>query len=111
MIKTISITENKIFKRLYYRGKSMVSPIIVLYYMPGIKGENRLGITVSTKIGHAVVRNRIKRQLKEAYRLLEPSFIADTDLVFVARKAIIGCSFNKIYTQMSKISKKAGLLQ
>lgn len=89
----------------------MVSPIFVLYYMSGIKGKNRLGITVSTKIGHAVVRNRVKRQLKEAYRLLEPSFNLDIDLVIVARKAVLHSDFNKIYAEMGRLAKKAGLTQ
>lgn len=111
MIKTVSLNENKLFKRLYYHGKSVVSPILVLYYLPGIKGKNRLGITVSTKIGHAVIRNRVKRKIKETYRLLEPSLRTDYDIVIVARKAAVHSDFHRLNTEMNRLVKKAGLIQ
>lgn len=110
MINTVSLNENKLFKRLYYHGKSVISPILVLYYLPGIKGKNRLGITVSTKVGSAVIRNRVKRLIRENYRLLEPSLKTDYDIVIVARKAAAYSDFHKINAELEKLVKKAGLL-
>lgn len=84
---------------------------MVLYYMP-VGGEiNRLGITTSTKLGHAVVRNRIRRQFREAYRLTEPNLQTGYILVFVARKKAVCCDYHKIEAEMQKHLKKAGLLK
>lgn len=111
MIKTVSLNENKLFKRLYYQGKSVAGQNIILYYMPGLKNKNRLGITISKKLGHAVIRNRVKRQIKEAYRLLEVRFITGFDIVIVARKAILNSNFHKIEHELQQLAKKAGIMQ
>ena len=68
-MKVVSIKENSDFKRLYYRGKSEVKKNIALYYRKNRFSYNRLGITVSPKVGKAVIRNRVKRLLKENYRI------------------------------------------
>ncbi|MBE6870753.1 MAG: ribonuclease P protein component [Ruminococcaceae bacterium] len=82
---TVPIRENYNFKRLYTKGQSLATPLFVVYLRRNRLDVNRLGITVSTKIGKAVVRNRARRLLKEAYRLLEPRMIKGYDIVLVAR--------------------------
>ena len=68
MKKTETIKENRTFRQIYRRGRSAVTPFLVLYCRPNRLGRNRLGITVSTKLGGAVVRNRARRRLREVYR-------------------------------------------
>lgn len=86
MKKTTVLTLNKDYKRLYYRGKSVVDPALVTYAMKNrMPGENRMGITVTKKIGKAVCRNRCKRVIRAAYRLLEPQLPDGWDFIFVAR--------------------------
>ena len=86
MKKTTVLTLNKDYKRLYYRGKSVVDPALVTYGMKNrMPGENRMGITVTKKIGKAVCRNRCKRVIRAAYRLLEPQLPDGWDFIFVAR--------------------------
>lgn len=85
MKQTVSMKENHNFRRLYYRGKSAATRYVVVYCLKNRRKYNRLGLTVSTKLGGAVVRNRIKRLLREAYRLHEAEFKIGYDLVFVAR--------------------------
>lgn len=85
MSKIVSIKENHIFRRLYSRGKSAAAPSLVLYVRRNGGKENRLGLTVSTKVGKAVVRNKIRRRLRAIYRLHEGELSRGWDLVAVAR--------------------------
>lgn len=85
MNKTVSIKENHIFRRLYAKGKSGVTPCLAVYVRRSGRAGNRLGITVSTKVGCAVVRNRVRRRLKEIYRLHEGELHSGWDVVVVAR--------------------------
>ena len=65
MKAAVTVKENYEFRRIYRKGKSLVSPQMVLYWQKNRQGQSRLGITVSTKLGHAVVRNRCRRRLRE----------------------------------------------
>ena len=69
MKSTTTVKKNYEFRRMYAKGKSGVSSCLVVYYRKNRLGHNRLGVTVSTKLGHAVVRNRVRRTLREVYRL------------------------------------------
>ena len=85
MKKTVSIKENRTFRRIYGKGRSAVTPFLVLYCRRNRLGHNRLGVTVSTKLGCAVVRNRARRRLREVYRLAQPELRQGYDIVLVAR--------------------------
>ena len=108
-MKIISIKENSDFKRLYYRGKSVVKKRLVLYYRKNRFSYNRLGLTVSPKVGGAVVRNRIRRLLKENYRLLK-GLNEGYDFVIVARKSISDASFSEIEKDMRSAFSESGIL-
>lgn len=86
MKKTWRIKQNYEFRRLYRRGKSAATPFLVLYALKNRRNMNRIGLTVSPKLGGAVVRNRIKRLLREAYRLHEQQIKTGYDFVLVARQ-------------------------
>ena len=101
-MKIISINENSDFKRLYYRGKSVVKKRLVVYYRKNKFSYNRLGITVSSKIGCAVERNRVRRLLKENYRILQ-GLSEGYDIVIVARSR----SKDATYYQLGKDLKEA----
>ena len=66
-----TLKENSLFRRLYAKGKSAADPQLVIYCRRNGSQENRIGFTVSKKLGHAVVRNRVRRRLREIYRLHE----------------------------------------
>lgn len=103
MRKTTVLKLNKDFKRLYYRGKSMVDPALVTYAMRNRQpGENRVGITVTKKIGKAVCRNRCKRIIRAAYRELESQIPDGWDFIFVAR----GKTATMKSTELAPIMKK-----
>ena len=84
-MKGQTLKENKDFRRLYYRGKSEASPVLVTYAMKNRRGGCSYGITTSKKIGGAVERNRARRVIRAAYRSLEPKINGSWDFVFVAR--------------------------
>ena len=85
MKKTVTIKENRTFRRMYSKGKSVVTPYLVFYCRPNGRGHNRLGVTVSTKLGCAVVRNRARRRLREVYRLAQPDMKQGYAISLVAR--------------------------
>ena len=81
----VPLTDNRDFRRLYTRGKSMVSPALVTYVRKN-RGEGvRVGITTSKKVGNAVKRSRCRRVIRAAFRSLYPRVAPGYDFVFVAR--------------------------
>lgn len=108
---TISLKSNRDFQRLYRRGKSAVSPCVAVYARANRLGRNRLGITVSTKVGHAVVRNKVRRRLREAYRIHEEMFRQGMDIVVVARVRAATSAYRYLERDFLKSAKKLGLLR
>ena len=102
MKNTLIIKRNTDFRRLYYRGKSQVAPALVTYALKNHSAQNRLGITVTKKIGSAVARNRCKRIIRAAYRALEPGLPSGWDFVFVARSRTAALKS----TQLEPVMKK-----
>ena len=101
---------NHIFRRLY--GTSgHANGLMVLYARKNRTGTNRVGITVGKKLGHAVVRNRVRRRLREVYRLNEEQFQPGWDIVVVARTRAIGASFADLTRAYLSLAGKAGILQ
>ena len=109
-MKVISIKENSDFKRLYYRGKSVVRKSIAVYYRKNKFSYNRLGLTVSPKVGKAVTRNAIRRRLRENYRLLQ-GLCEGYDIVIVARRRAALASFSEIKKDMESALMESGLLK
>lgn len=89
----------------------MVSDCMVLYYRRAGGAYNRLGFTVSKKMGKAVARNRARRLMKESYRLKEQKIRTGYELVFVARTKAMTATFSKISACMDYLLKKSGLLK
>ena len=85
MKDTVSLKFNHEFRRLYAKGKSAVSPCVAVYCRKNRLDHNRLGLTVGTKVGKAVLRNRTRRRLREAYRLHEDQLVRGYDIVVVGR--------------------------
>ena len=105
-----SMKENSLFRRLYARGKSAANSYLVLYCRKNGGTENRIGYTVSKKLGHAVVRNRVRRRLREIYRLHEAEFLPGRDIVVVARSRTVGAPYAKLERAFLSLSEKLGLL-
>ena len=104
-----SLKLNHIFRRLYSTS-GQANSIMVLYARKNRTGTNRVGITVSKKLGHAVVRNRVRRRLREVYRLHEDQFQPGWDIVVVARSRCIKAPFRDIVSAYLALAGKAGIL-
>ena len=101
---------NHIFRRLY-STQGFANGFMVLYARPNRLGVNRVGITTSKKLGHAVVRNRARRRLREVYRINEALFKPGYDIVIVARHRCIDADFQKLTRGYLSLAEKAGILQ
>ena len=112
MNNTLSLSENHRFRALYGRGKSKAGKAMVVYCMKNrMPGVNRLGITVSKKLGKAVTRNRIRRRLREAYRLSEASFKTGYDIVIVARHGSERAPFGALTGEMLGLFSELGVTE
>ena len=111
MKKTKSIKLNKDFKRLYYRGKSVVRGNLVVYALKNRASSNRLGITCGKTIGKAVRRNRVKRLLKEGYRLMEDRILNGYDIVLVARARAVTSKQKHIIKDLELAFLSLGMLK
>lgn len=110
MKKTVSIRQNHEFRSLYYKGGSKASGLLVVYFKKNRYGQSRLGITVSKKVGNAVTRNRVRRLIKENYRLMEPEVRTGFDVVIVARTRMAASDFHATGASLRTLFGKCGLL-
>lgn len=106
-----TLKKNSDFRRLYSKGKSAVNPYIVVYCRRSPAGVGRVGYTVSVKLGHAVVRNRVRRRLREIYRLNKASLKPGWDMVIVARTRCVGAKYEKINSAFLDACGNLGILK
>ena len=105
-----SLKLNHIFRRLYHTS-GFADGYLVLYARKNRTEENRVGITVSKKLGKAHIRNRTRRRLREVYRLNEEKFLPGWDIVVVARSKAVDAPFDKLVKSYLTLAGKARLLQ
>ena len=105
-----SLKLNHIFRRLYHTS-GYADGLLVLYARKNRSTENRVGITVSKKLGKAHVRNRTRRRIREVYRLNEEKFCPGWDIVVVARSKAVDAEFSQLTKSYLTLAKKAGLLR
>ena len=105
-----TLKKNSDFRRLYSKGKSTVNPYMAVYCRRNGRGVNRVGYTVSTKLGHAVVRNRVRRRLREIYRLNREKMPAGYDIIIVARVRAAETPYRKLERHYLRCLGELGLL-
>ena len=104
-----SLKLNHIFRRLYHTN-GFADGYLVLYARKNRTDTNRVGITVSKKLGKAHVRNRTRRRIREVYRLNEDKFLRGWDIVVVARSRTAEAPFDQLTRAYLALAKKAGIL-
>ncbi len=104
-----SLKLNHVFRKLYHT-KGVADGFLVLYARKNRLPENRVGITVSKKLGKAHIRNRTRRRIREVYRLNEEKFRPGWDIVVVARSKAVDAPFDALTKSYLSLAKKAGLL-
>ncbi len=100
------VKQNRDFRRTYARGASAADRGLILYMYNKKDREKRFGFSVSKKVGKAVVRNRVKRLLKEACRLNLDAFPNGKDYVIIAKKEVVGEDFHTISTRILNLLQR-----
>ncbi len=111
MIFTESLKKNYQFRFVYNRGKSIANKYLVMYVLKNGEDFNRLGLSVSKKVGISVVRSRVTRLIRESYRLSEENIKRGFDIVVIARNSCSGVSFECINKSLIHLIKKHKLQQ
>ena len=105
----VPLKENAAFRRLYYKGKSAGNRYLVIYCARNRLEVTRVGLTVSTKLGHAVVRNRVRRRLREIVRHNASCLPSGYDVVVVARTAAVEAEFAALEKSFRTLTGRLGL--
>ena len=108
-----SLKKNNEFQRVYRKGTSQANRYLVMYVLENKDRhmENRLGISVSKKVGNSVVRHRITRLIRESYRLNETSFRQGVDIVVVARPSAKDRSYQEIESALMHLAGRTKVLR
>lgn len=107
--KIEKVRKNNEFRLVYRKGKSFSNKLLVLYVMRNNKGLNRIGISVSKKVGKSVIRSRVKRLINENYRINKKDLKKGYDLVFIARNASKDKNYYEMQSAMINLLVKAGI--
>ncbi len=105
VILFIHIRNNREFQNVYNNGKSLANKYLVMYVMKNDYVDNRIGISVSKKVGNSVVRHRIIRLIRESYRLNSSLFENGYDIVIIARVSAKGRSYNDICSALIHLGR------
>lgn len=105
MSKAVTLKNYREFDNVYKNGKSYADKYLVMYVLKNGLPFNRLGISVSKKVGNSVVRHRITRLIRESYRLSELMSNSGLDIVVIGRQSAKGCGFADIDGAMRHLSK------
>jgi ribonuclease P protein component len=97
------------FVRVYSSGRSLANEIAVIYWFKNELPVTRVGFSVSKKVGNAVVRNRLRRLFREAFRLYADKVQPGVDIVFIVRRSAVGSNFHDIENAISRLITRAGL--
>ena len=111
MIFTESLKNNRDFQNVYKNGESFANKYLVMYVLENGTGCNRLGISVSKKVGNSVVRHRVKRLIKESYRLHEGIFNSGLDIVVIARQSAATVGFFEVESALLHLAKRHEMIK
>lgn len=111
MEKRYRLRKNIEFKKVYSHGKNYWNRNLVLYIKRNGLKETRIGYTITKKIGNAVVRNKIRRRMKEIYRLNFANIKEGYDLIFICKKNIVDLSYDELENSMIHIMKIAKVFE
>ena len=111
MNSRFTLKQNSDFRRLYAKGKSSANRFLAVYCRRNGRGVNRMGYTVSAKLGGAVVRNRVRRRFREIARLNAPDMKTGWDIIVVARARAVEANYAELDRAYRKACSELGLLR
>lgn len=105
----IGLKKNQDFKNVYSKGKSYANRLLVIYVLKNKLATNRVGFSVSKKVGNSVVRNRVRRLMRESFRLNCCNIGSGYDIIFIARVAAKDADYASLEKAMKSLFKKAAI--
>jgi ribonuclease P protein component len=109
--KTKGLKKDSDFRKVYRSGKSIANKYLVMYILENKSEETRIGISVSKKVGKAITRNRVRRLIKEVYRLnVDDKVKSGYDIVFIARISSNDATYKDIEKSVNHLVKKSNLI-
>ena len=106
------LTDSPEFERVYRQGTAYRGKLFSVHAFPNERGNPRLGLSVSRKVGTAVTRNTVRRRLKEVFRVCSSGIPGNLDLVVSARSAAAGATFGELQAEFGKaLGKFAGVAE
>lgn len=106
-----SLKKNDDFRRVYRSGSSLANKYLVMYVLENRQGKNRVGISVSKKVGNSVIRHRLTRLVRESYRLHEKMFESGLDIVVVLRVSAKSASFHDIEAALLHLGRQHQIMK
>ena len=110
MIFSESLKKNDDLRTVYKKGVSYANKYLVMYVLKNNQPINRIGISISKKVGNSVVRHRFCRLVRESYRLHEEVFNSGLDIVVVARTSAKECGYKEIESALLHLGRLHGIL-
>lgn len=110
MIFSDSLKKNSEFQRVYHKGRSFANRYLVMYILENNTNQNRIGISVSKKVGNSVIRHRLTRLLRESYRLNEWKFMSGLDIVVILRVSAKNIGFKETESALLHVSRLHGIV-
>ena len=111
MKHTDSLSNNRNFKFVYKNGRSKANRLLVMYVCPNLSDRNRLGISVSKKVGNSVVRHRVTRLIRESYRLHEEMLGSGLDIAVIARENARDAAYHEVESALLHLARLHGCLK
>ena len=105
-----SLKKSKDFQNVYNKGNSYANRLLVMYVLENHTDKNRLGISVSKKVGNSVIRHHLTRLIRESYRLNKEMFNSGLDIVVIARESAKDRKYKEIESALLHLGKINGIL-
>ena len=106
-----SLKKNKDFQKVYKKGKSYANKYLVMYVLKNDLEKNRIGISVSKKVGNSVIRHHVTRLIRESYRLHEDMFNSGLDIVVIARSTAREVGYHEIESAILHLGGLHGIIK
>ena len=107
----ITLKKNEDYTRVYEQHRSLADRYLVMYISKGETTDTRIGISVSKKVGNSVIRHRVKRLVKEAFRTRENMFNSGLDIVIVARKEAATFTYQDACKSLMNLARRHKILK
>lgn len=103
----------KDFQQILKSGRKLVHPALLIYARPAVTGKpmSRMGLITGRKVGIAADRNRVKRRLREIFRLNKNSIRPNSDIIFVPRSPAVAMNYKQLESVVFSLLRKAGVLE